>query len=1516
MLSGCEALAQRPAWDQVDRVRSRLVGIGNLHAFGLAAYAAFRVDDHGACLNILKDCAETCVAGQLPRSLVFLRSRANEALGRHGDSILDLLAARLAGDTGDVDLRLLETYQKIGALSEFRDEAERALASDRLDPRQALRVAHVLRGAAPDTARRALAKATREGVSPEIAGAVMNLASRLGLGHLQDDAVRLLMLPAGAALAIRKFEGVESLMAFMEENSREYRERIEGWLQGRIPAAIAFLSDPKDFAYLFLADAKGRRNRLGDPLPMLLRAGGLAGREITVTEERPTIRMDLSALLLAAGLGILPTVARAFQVQVPRSAPEALVELEAELPQVDLVLVRRCSDLLGDALGSLEIVEAAPPGSLALEAADEVGALDTPVLGDLLLLAFMDGHVDRPTAEDVLGAPLPVVTGRTSVGTVMVTPAVLAKLVASETLDVISRITRPCITVADAERCRRDLAAARQAHDVKRIVSDLRSTLAEGLKGSWTTVSATSADIANQGEGPPKPAHLRCLMEVIAAQEHAPTTCWIEDRTLSRSGFVGVVDVLDVVDHIHRAGVIDTAERKAIRRRLRDKGYSYVAPDEAEVLDVVLSAPVDEGGLVQTPALTALRACMAGEFAKAVHLDQTAYLAEPGGAPQGEIRHLLALDGLARQTLAGVWSAPSKSRAVKLACSEWAWTYLRAGNAPGWPNDVEPGRRRQYLAMTVAHTLDLALLDSLSPGGMSPGDRRSLVDWFDAAQIRPMVRADAGALAAVADILAPTLASFLDHDPPDEVDSPLRERYALFREALVREFFDLMPDDLAQEIGQRHGLADRLDAKPMMAVTFGQGKEISLERLAAAYAACLASTDPSLPVPLTLADGASATLRIPDASAGNAIINAGEVSTELAASTCVLLGADAEVRRSALRSSGELTDPRGLLRERDLDTIAGVEPLMERIATFEQARASDYHHRMTRLGRLLRGSVSIAMSEFAIPSPDAMLAYMRLSSIEDGTLAGAIAAAATELAAELGLQEAVRRFSGVPVDLPAEMASDFARAVPGPTVEAGPPAAVSPMQALFRLRGLLTAADAGDEVISAAVQGLVTALDVAGPVFATLVRAGFSRVIADPLWSGIPPLAKVCMVWMHADHVVDVLLGANVDCGRFAVMLDDATRPDFHGVEERRAMQPWVRRVTTDLSAQLLDALLATHVVSDAVPARLPVDMQATLKALCGTEGKLGISPGLDMVAPAPPGPDYLWIGRDLVTQWLTVGWTSAEHPFAERDPTALARRMVALDADPAHPYMLAVLIGAINPHGIEPEVLPAVRDAMIAAKGEAALEPEYAGMFRVLSAYAVVLGRQEDGTAMDEILGQQAARCRAKWPRARIRHRDADTDADKAFSVLMAGAFEYAMALPQSRAERIEAYGKAAARIAAAWPGSQEGIISKLDDLIRQASASDAAGLWKVLLTLRGTGSSSGSRYSRLVPASSVPHCPGSGQAQTGASSTCTLGAMRSRLDRHVHSSISATPASPLRVVREAQSPRTESLSQSTDSE
>ncbi len=194
MASGCELLARRGAWRELDGLRDGLLSVGSPRAVELAGAAALRIGDAPGCLSIL----EKAAAGDprsWPRSFVHLRIRANEMLGRHRPVVDDLLALRDVNDDDRVDLRLMDAYRRAGALPELRQEAEQALAGDRLEPDQALRVAQVLRSHAPDVARRALARATEGGVAREVAGLVTILANELGLPDLRARSVASMMAP-------------------------------------------------------------------------------------------------------------------------------------------------------------------------------------------------------------------------------------------------------------------------------------------------------------------------------------------------------------------------------------------------------------------------------------------------------------------------------------------------------------------------------------------------------------------------------------------------------------------------------------------------------------------------------------------------------------------------------------------------------------------------------------------------------------------------------------------------------------------------------------------------------------------------------------------------------------------------------------------------------------------------------------------------------------------------------------------------------------------------------------------------------------------------------------------------------------------------------------------------------------------------------------------------------------------------------------------------------------------------
>ena len=170
--------------------------------------------------------------------------------------------------------------------------------------------------------------------------------------------------------------------------------------------------------------------------------------------------------------------------------------------------------------------------------------------------------------------------------------------------------------------------------------------VAERLKsGTWTTLPRAIAP--DDSELPPMPCHLRCVMEVLSAQQHAAEAFWIEDRAISHGRLAGAVCVLDVLDQLQRQGLIGDVRRAVVIRDLRQAGYSFLPVVPTEVRAKIEAAPVDELGLVETPALTELRQWFAEEIARLTHIETNAQAAEDGSII-GEIRHVLDIAGLAR----------------------------------------------------------------------------------------------------------------------------------------------------------------------------------------------------------------------------------------------------------------------------------------------------------------------------------------------------------------------------------------------------------------------------------------------------------------------------------------------------------------------------------------------------------------------------------------------------------------------------------------------------------------------------------------------------------------------------------------------------------------------------------------------------------------------------------------------------------------------------------------------------
>ncbi|MCJ2087226.1 hypothetical protein MKK88_14710 [Methylobacterium sp. E-005] len=1429
ILSAAEFLTWRGSWRELDRLRAALAALATPRATELAALGAIRAGDPEGGLLVLDQGMRALGRDTLSRDLVHLRISANELLGRHEPVLADLMALRRDDEDAFAQARILDAYVRIGDLDRLRTEAERALDRGTLAPERALGVAHTLRATAPETARRLLTFATREATPPEMAAAIGALAADLSLADVREDMMRVLFTDPVAGRALTRFDRVEDALAFIDTLSREHRERFGEWLGGRMPFALVTSAEIETFGRMFLAEAPFRRDHLGDAFPMLLLSGGRRAPPPPFGGAT-TLRLDLSALLLASRLGMFPDLEERFRLQVPLGAAEALIELEASFHAPSAEVVSAVREVL-DGRSAVCLVREVPAAALAAEEPGRPGEFNADVIGTLLHRAFLAGHLDRDRADGVAsamrveGAP-----GADPGGGIVLTRAAVTRLAAATVLEQVARATPCYLPTGEADLMRRELADVTEEGRIRGRVAELRRMLAERLAGgAWTTVGLPPTEAV----GEPVPAHVRCLQEVLSAHDRDAERLWIEDRALSHHRMDGVVHLPDLLDHMAGTGNAGPARRAEILREARRIGYAYLPLDPEPFLEALRSAPVREAALVETPALAGLRTWMARETVLLAHIDPNAVSRAAGdGRVVGEARRLLDAWGLLRDLLVRIWEEPDPPLDDRKARSAWVWTNLRIDRIVGQPCDATVEARRNFRILHLAFLLDAPLLAML--GGRAGTDTpwAEFVSWVMAACGGPLTEADPEARTAVLAIIAGQLRDILTMpaDVPAEQERSLRASLA----KLARDYVDLLPPGWSDELMGMPGIREGLGTTAAMVLTIGSEDEggvrgeALLSEVSAAYGRV---TDPSGAIGdggrFRLLGGRTGTVEV---APGGAVLVIDGHRTGVDPVTLALLSPRSVERSIPPLERARLLDPLGTVTDDALVAVEAIEDVDARFVALERLLDGNLHGSLARKGERARSQGTLRLDDFALPAPAAVAAHLRITpEIDPDDVAATMVEA---IANGFPPAEAMRRLAGLPFELPEDLRRSWAPEIPPRAGRAG--GRISPLLAALELRALVSAGTDQDS-LDAALAALLEAAGTQGAMFVAVARHLAAAAVRDPAWRDLDARVRLGLLWCHADQVIQHLCPSGHDFGEIAHWLEGHTAFPLAERIEETGTPDWYQALTVDLTEMRFKASLVAQAIREGFGRCASSAAVHAMMEACGTPGAEGWFPDLGLVAPRETGTSPPWPALDPLADEALGRWLGEGHPFSRRNDDALATVLVdgATGAETRH--LVGPLLSLVDSRRVSGATAGRMRAALDAGQGTASFEPDSMAVRRILSVEAGLLARAGDEAGMHAVLGQEARRSAARWPGRKVEITSGGTGAPAALALLVEAALEFALRLDRPLPERFRAFAECIRHAVDAWPDCREAAAARLDAAVRLGDTETGGALWPVLLDLRG---------------------------------------------------------------------------------
>ena len=318
-------------------------------------------------------------------------------------------------------------------------------------------------------------------------------------------------------------------------------------------------------------------------------------------------------------------------------------------------------------------------------------------------------------------------------------------------------------------------------------------------RGTYTLLPEPPPRPNDAGEaGAPRGPALECLVDLIRSPPGPASVIWADDRFLTRfpevehDGVkVPLVGVGEVLEALRAGGLLDDGAYFDRLRRLREAGAQFLLPRSDEVLHHLDRAALQDGELIETPGLRALRR----SFAAAALLEDHLRLDLSDGRVDGrtdEARVLQDLWRLPAAVLGALWRREADPERTR-ASADWVYRNIVVDRLKRAPLDGAEASRRQLHALHLAGMVSDVLQISGPDADAETARRRAFLGWVDRRVLGPRLAADPALAQEIAIHLKELMLGVLGTGNTPDAD-PEREA---FTRAWLARFVLLLPEQLA-----------------------------------------------------------------------------------------------------------------------------------------------------------------------------------------------------------------------------------------------------------------------------------------------------------------------------------------------------------------------------------------------------------------------------------------------------------------------------------------------------------------------------------------------------------------------------------------------------------------------------------------------------------------------------------------------------------------------------------------------
>lgn len=576
-------------------------------------------------------------------------------------------------------------------------------------------------------------------------------------------------------------------------------------------------------------------------------------------------------------------------------------------------------------------------------------------------------------------------------------------------------------------------------------IDDLARRVSEGLAdGRYALLPPRETALeSEESSGSAEREHpismaLRSLAEIVSQPADTLDAVWIEDRWLGRHRLAGttrIVDALEVMSALQAAGQLTDADRYRRLLRMRAGNVRIIPLDADEILHSLRTASIAKGRVSETRSLRVLRQYAAASLEDA----DTLSVPDLDGLRRGDVGELdvlRAFDTAVREALLRLWRGKDGARSpadLSEVRARSAWIvenlYIDTSLMRSRVGPVRAGADAGLSALSAAGLLlsaiQLARADSTLTGEDETEVGEAFSRWVYDVVVAMRFKRDDRFRSALVEQLARILSEWASHDEDDQITKAA----ALL---LSNRAFELLPADLQDALAEQPGFMHAIGRAVVTSIPVGQW-HLDIGEFAAAAAELLnAPADGQEPAPvrievlpppeidsppefeLTLAKSGGFNLTSPETGETHHLNDPG----------FFVLAPEDPARSAAFDDLKAQVDLSNQEWQDVANQLIGVEDPGDRLEQVLAHRARTLRRRYAEMGDRWRTTGRIGIEDLEGNDPETVRQHLRIDAkwFEEETdpdlPPAALDEAADVLVAEEGIEDAFRRFAGLPVRLP------------------------------------------------------------------------------------------------------------------------------------------------------------------------------------------------------------------------------------------------------------------------------------------------------------------------------------------------------------------------------------------------------------------------------------------------------------------------------------------------------------------